>query len=195
MERWAGAGWGSLWGAGWGRWPAWELLAACAVIGAVGWLLRLLDRRPRGRRAPLGPTAPPAEGSRRRGGSRPGEGRGAGAGGGPGEPGGPARQAPAARRRPRWARGPAPPRRGAALLPRRGARGPQAVTGGGGGGGSAAGSRGPELQPPRAVCGARQGEARGEFLARGKNACSCCLCAEGLDKQRGEKSALAVFIY
>ncbi|KAI6076288.1 Ankyrin repeat and LEM domain-containing protein 2 [Aix galericulata] len=73
MERWAGAGWGSLWGAGWGRWPAWELLAACAVIGAVGWLLRLLDRRPRGRRAPLGPTAPPAEGSRRRDGSRPGE--------------------------------------------------------------------------------------------------------------------------
>lgn len=89
MERWAGAGWGSLWGAGWGRWPAWELLAACAVIGAVGWLLRLLDRRPRGRRAPLGPTAPPAEGSRRRGGSRPGEGRGAGAGGGPGGAGRP----------------------------------------------------------------------------------------------------------
>ncbi|KAF1578006.1 UNVERIFIED_CONTAM: Ankyrin repeat and LEM domain-containing protein 2, partial [Eudyptes pachyrhynchus] len=26
--------WGSLWGAGWGRWPGWELLAACAVIGA-----------------------------------------------------------------------------------------------------------------------------------------------------------------
>ncbi|XP_064378172.1 ankyrin repeat and LEM domain-containing protein 2 [Dromaius novaehollandiae] len=78
MERWAGAagGWGSLWGAGSGRWPAWELLAACAVIGAVGWLLRLLEWRPRGRGAPgaaLCSPAPPSAGSRRCGGSRPGE--------------------------------------------------------------------------------------------------------------------------
>ncbi|KAH1180251.1 ankyrin repeat and LEM domain-containing protein 2 isoform X1 [Mauremys mutica] len=75
MERWAGPGWGSLWGAGWGRWPGWELLAACAVIGVVGWLLRLLDRRPGGRRArgPL-PSQPPLPGgSRRCSGSRPGE--------------------------------------------------------------------------------------------------------------------------
>ncbi|XP_071428513.1 ankyrin repeat and LEM domain-containing protein 2 [Pithys albifrons albifrons] len=84
MERWVGAagGWGSLWGAGWGRWPCWELLAACAVIGAVGWLLRLRDRRPGGRRAATiacspGPGACPAPtsaaGSRNCGGSRPAE--------------------------------------------------------------------------------------------------------------------------
>ncbi|XP_027588937.2 ankyrin repeat and LEM domain-containing protein 2 isoform X1 [Pipra filicauda] len=84
MERWAGAagGWGSLWGAGWGRWPCWELLAACAVIGAVGWLLRLRDRRPGGRRAAAiapcpAPAASPAPtaaaGSRRCSGTRPGE--------------------------------------------------------------------------------------------------------------------------
>lgn len=114
-------------------------------------------------------------------------GAGLGLGAAPGEPGGPARQAPAARCRPRWARGPAPPRRGAALLPRRGARSPQAVTGGGG---SAAGSCGSELQPPRWVCGCRQEAAGGEFLARGKNACLCCSCAKGLDKQRGKKAFL-----
>ncbi|XP_027748467.1 ankyrin repeat and LEM domain-containing protein 2 [Empidonax traillii] len=84
MERWAGAagGWGSLWGAGWGRWPCWELLAACAVIGAVGWLLRLRDRRPGGRRAAAiaprpAPAACPAPsaaaGSRHCSGARPGE--------------------------------------------------------------------------------------------------------------------------
>ncbi|XP_032562084.1 ankyrin repeat and LEM domain-containing protein 2 isoform X1 [Chiroxiphia lanceolata] len=84
MERWAGAagGWGSLWGAGWGRWPCWELLAACAVIGAVGWLLRLRDRRPGGGRAAAiapcpAPAASPAPtaaaGSRRCSGTRPGE--------------------------------------------------------------------------------------------------------------------------
>uniref|UniRef100_A0A8C3DWP6 Ankyrin repeat and LEM domain-containing protein 2 n=1 Tax=Corvus moneduloides TaxID=1196302 RepID=A0A8C3DWP6_CORMO len=92
MERWVGAagGWESLWGAGWGRWPCWELLAACAVIGAVGWLLRLRDRRPGGRRAaaaaaaissptpiacpaPRSVPAPLAAGSRRCSGSRPGE--------------------------------------------------------------------------------------------------------------------------
>ncbi|NXD91597.1 ANKL2 protein, partial [Chaetorhynchus papuensis] len=81
--------WESLWGAGWGRWPCWELLAACAVIGAVGWLLRLRDRRPGGRRAaaaaaissatpiacpaPRSAPAPLAAGSRRCSGSRPGE--------------------------------------------------------------------------------------------------------------------------
>ncbi|KAM6193363.1 ankyrin repeat and LEM domain-containing protein 2 isoform 1-T2 [Sarcoramphus papa] len=84
MERWVGAagGWGSLWGAGWGRWPGWELLAACAVIGAVGWLLRLLERRPGGRGAPaaaisspapLSSSAPLSARSRRCSGSRPGE--------------------------------------------------------------------------------------------------------------------------
>ncbi|NXX48470.1 ANKL2 protein, partial [Tricholaema leucomelas] len=69
--------WGSLWGAGWGRWPGWELLAACAVIGAVGWLLRLLERRPGGRGAPaaaaISSPAPLTAGSRRCSGSRPGE--------------------------------------------------------------------------------------------------------------------------
>ncbi|NXY68791.1 ANKL2 protein, partial [Glareola pratincola] len=74
--------WGSLWGAGWGRWPGWELLAACAVIGAVGWLLRLLERRPGGRGAPAAAISSPAPlsspvplsaGSRRCSGSRPGE--------------------------------------------------------------------------------------------------------------------------
>ncbi|XP_074897609.1 ankyrin repeat and LEM domain-containing protein 2 isoform X1 [Buteo buteo] len=77
MERWVGAagGWGSLWGAGWGRWPGWELLAACAVIGAVGWLLRLLERRPggRGAAAAISSPAPLSAGSRRCSGSRPGE--------------------------------------------------------------------------------------------------------------------------
>ncbi|XP_067395919.1 ankyrin repeat and LEM domain-containing protein 2 isoform X2 [Emydura macquarii macquarii] len=80
MERWpgAGSGWGSLWGASWGRWPGWELLAACAVIGMVGWLLRLLDRRPGGRRAlgpgvPLSSQPPLSGGSRRCSGSRPDE--------------------------------------------------------------------------------------------------------------------------
>ncbi|XP_069727476.1 ankyrin repeat and LEM domain-containing protein 2 [Phaenicophaeus curvirostris] len=75
MERWAGAagGWGSLWGSLWGRWPGWELLAACAVIGAVGWLLRLLDRRPGGRGAVAASSPAPLAGSRRCGGSRPGE--------------------------------------------------------------------------------------------------------------------------
>ncbi|NXD78898.1 ANKL2 protein, partial [Halcyon senegalensis] len=69
--------WGSFWGAGWGRWPGWELLAACAVIGAVGWLLRLLERRPGGRGAPAAAIssspAPLSAGSRRCSGSRPGE--------------------------------------------------------------------------------------------------------------------------
>ncbi|NXL55577.1 ANKL2 protein, partial [Chordeiles acutipennis] len=72
--------WGSLWGAGWSRWPGWELLAACAVIGAVGWLLRLLERRSGGRGAaaisapaPLCSPAPLSAGSRRCSGSRPGE--------------------------------------------------------------------------------------------------------------------------
>ncbi|XP_054248584.1 ankyrin repeat and LEM domain-containing protein 2 [Indicator indicator] len=79
MERWVGAagGWGSLWGACWGRWQGWELLAACAVIGAVGWLLRLLERRPGGRGAPeaaiSSSPAPLSAGSRRCSGSRPGE--------------------------------------------------------------------------------------------------------------------------
>ncbi|XP_061226860.1 ankyrin repeat and LEM domain-containing protein 2 isoform X1 [Neopsephotus bourkii] len=84
MERWVGAaaGWGSLWGTGWGRWPCWEFLAACAVIGAVGWLLRLLERRPGGRGAPaaaissavpLSSAAPLSARSRRCSGSRPGE--------------------------------------------------------------------------------------------------------------------------
>ncbi|NXI36254.1 ANKL2 protein, partial [Galbula dea] len=68
--------WGSFWGAGWGRWPGWELLAACAVIGAVGWLLRLLERRPGGRGAPavaISSPAPRSSGSRRCDGNRPGE--------------------------------------------------------------------------------------------------------------------------
>lgn len=90
MERWAGAagggGWGSLWDGGWDRWPAWELLVACALIGAVGWLLRLLDGRTGGRGAPpegLRCPTPRGEAERgRRGGSRPGERRGAA--GGPG---------------------------------------------------------------------------------------------------------------
>ncbi|XP_037232028.1 ankyrin repeat and LEM domain-containing protein 2 isoform X1 [Falco rusticolus] len=83
MERWVGAagGWGSLWEAGCGRWLGWELLAACAVIGAVGWLLRLLERRPGGREAPaaicspapLSSSPPLSAGSRRRRGSRSGE--------------------------------------------------------------------------------------------------------------------------
>ncbi|XP_062487495.1 ankyrin repeat and LEM domain-containing protein 2 isoform X2 [Pezoporus occidentalis] len=84
MERWVGAaaGWGSLWGTGWGRWPCWEFLAACAVIGAVGWLLRLLERRPGGRKAPaaaissavpLSSAAPLSARSRHCSGSRPGE--------------------------------------------------------------------------------------------------------------------------
>ncbi|XP_053849657.1 ankyrin repeat and LEM domain-containing protein 2 isoform X3 [Vidua macroura] len=91
MEWWVGAAgvWDSLWGAGWGPWPCWELLAACAVIGAVGWLLRLRDRRPGGRRAaaaaaaissatpiaspaPQSAPAPLAAGSQRCSGSRPG---------------------------------------------------------------------------------------------------------------------------
>ncbi|KAK2522727.1 hypothetical protein Q9233_010086 [Columba guinea] len=83
MERWVGAagGWGSLWGADWVCWPGWEFLAACAVIGAVGWLLRLLERRPCGRGAPAAISsaaarsapAPLCAGSRRCSGSRPGE--------------------------------------------------------------------------------------------------------------------------
>ncbi|XP_070806954.1 ankyrin repeat and LEM domain-containing protein 2 isoform X3 [Pituophis catenifer annectens] len=61
MERWVAAGWSGwagLWRAGW---PAWELLAACAVIGALGWLLRLLERGPRagGGRGPSRPNATP----------------------------------------------------------------------------------------------------------------------------------------
>ncbi|NXJ12719.1 ANKL2 protein, partial [Odontophorus gujanensis] len=72
--------WSSLWDGGWGRWPAWELLAACALIGAVGWLLRLLDARTGGRGPPQGDLGVPAP----RGESRPGE-RGARGGGGPGE--------------------------------------------------------------------------------------------------------------
>ncbi|OXB85009.1 UNVERIFIED_CONTAM: hypothetical protein H355_016131 [Colinus virginianus] len=70
MERWAGAaggGWSSLWDGGWGRWPAWELLAACALIGAVGWLLRLLDARTGGRGPPQEDLSVPAP----RGESRP----------------------------------------------------------------------------------------------------------------------------
>ncbi|OXB64027.1 hypothetical protein ASZ78_013453 [Callipepla squamata] len=72
MERWAGAaggGWSSLWDGGWDRWPAWELLAACALIGAVGWLLRLLDARTGGRGPPREDLSVPAP----RGESRPGE--------------------------------------------------------------------------------------------------------------------------
>ncbi|XP_030316155.1 ankyrin repeat and LEM domain-containing protein 2 isoform X1 [Calypte anna] len=90
MERWVAAagGWGSLWGS----WRGWELLAACAVIGAVGWLLRRLERRPGGRGAPaaaisspavaaaaisspapLSSPAPFSAGNRRSNGSRPGE--------------------------------------------------------------------------------------------------------------------------
>ncbi|NXY84473.1 ANKL2 protein, partial [Alcedo cyanopectus] len=64
------------WGSFWGRWPGWEILAACAVIGAVGWLLRLLGRRPGGRRAPaaaISSPAPLSAGSRRCSGSRPAE--------------------------------------------------------------------------------------------------------------------------
>uniref|UniRef100_A0A670ZVB2 Ankyrin repeat and LEM domain-containing protein 2 n=1 Tax=Pseudonaja textilis TaxID=8673 RepID=A0A670ZVB2_PSETE len=58
MERWVAGG---LWRAGWAGWPAWELLAACAVIGALGWLLRLLERGPRGRgpRPSATPPSPP----------------------------------------------------------------------------------------------------------------------------------------
>ncbi|NXX20345.1 ANKL2 protein, partial [Podargus strigoides] len=52
--------WGSLWRADWGRWLGWELLAACAVIGAVGWLLRLLERRPGRRGAPVAAISSPA---------------------------------------------------------------------------------------------------------------------------------------
>ncbi|XP_072839673.2 ankyrin repeat and LEM domain-containing protein 2 isoform X1 [Pogona vitticeps] len=51
MERWVAAGWsgwGGLWRSSWARWPPWELLTACAVIGALGWLVRLVERR-RGR--------------------------------------------------------------------------------------------------------------------------------------------------
>ncbi|XP_034955217.2 ankyrin repeat and LEM domain-containing protein 2 [Zootoca vivipara] len=67
MERWAAAaagwpGWAGLWGASWARWPTWELLAACAVIGALGWMLRLLERRPGGRRRCQGP-GPAAKGA------------------------------------------------------------------------------------------------------------------------------------
>ncbi|XP_026540720.1 ankyrin repeat and LEM domain-containing protein 2 isoform X2 [Notechis scutatus] len=63
MERWVAGG---LWRAGWAGWPAWELLAACAVIGALGWLLRLLERGPRGRgprpsATPPSTPPPPAE--------------------------------------------------------------------------------------------------------------------------------------
>lgn len=93
MERGAGAGAGA--GAGWGRWPGWELLTACLVIGAVGLLLRLLERRPGGRGA-SGPgprprpggalPSPPPGPSRRCSGSRPGETRPCPAGGIPHPP-------------------------------------------------------------------------------------------------------------
>ncbi|XP_048369630.1 ankyrin repeat and LEM domain-containing protein 2 [Sphaerodactylus townsendi] len=59
MERWwlssatAGwSGWGGTWRDAWAGWPAWELLTACAVIGALGLLLRLWDRRAGGRGSP-----------------------------------------------------------------------------------------------------------------------------------------------
>ncbi|XP_008117267.1 ankyrin repeat and LEM domain-containing protein 2 isoform X1 [Anolis carolinensis] len=77
MERWA-----FVWGASsWARWPSWELLAAFALIGVVGWLARLWERRPLGRRGrpaekariaslsppPFSTTTPPEEKQRQAG--------------------------------------------------------------------------------------------------------------------------------
>ncbi|KAL8180268.1 UNVERIFIED_CONTAM: hypothetical protein K2H54_018265 [Gekko kuhli] len=61
MERWMSSataalagwsGWVGTWRGVWAGWPAWELLTACAVIGALGLLLRLWDRRAGGRGGP-----------------------------------------------------------------------------------------------------------------------------------------------